>query len=230
MRIKRRGLAGLAAGTVGAALVAGTVMALCYGPHEGAYRLYDPSGSTQGLKGGEDLVSATVASGRAIAHPAQVVSATTTDFLGWGTEKGNGPDDCADYYGSGWQVYVDGVAFGAYFCDAPWATLSATAQNQTFQIEYHTCPFYPYSQRWVFYWAGTIETCRSTNFTASPDVSAGSESVGTTADQNIDVHWETMKYLNSSGTWTNWGDGENCANSPYRVRVIANTAFWTELP
>lgn len=228
MRIRWRFLTGLTAGAAATALVAGTLLALCFGSNEGAYRLYDPSGSTKGLKGQEDLVSATVASGRTIAHPAQVVSATTADFLGWGTEKGNGPDDCADYYGSGWQVYNDGVAFGVYFCYAPVATLPATAQNQTFEIRYGTCPWDQY--QWAFYWGGTFRTCHETDFTASPDVAAGSESVGTTADHNIDVHWETMKYLNSSYTWTNWGAGTNCANAPYRVRVISNTGFWTELP
>ena len=111
---------------------------------------------------------------------------------------------------------------------ARYATLAATAQNQTFEISYY-CPSYPHGQ-WAFYWAGIFRTCRSTNFTASPYVSAGSESVGTTADQNIDVHWETMKYLNSSSTWTNWGAGSNCADAPYRVRLISNTNFWTELP
>jgi hypothetical protein len=195
---------------IAAILVAGTVLALCFGPNEGAYRRYDPSGSTTGLKGQEDLVSATVQTGRTIVHPAQVRSASTSDFLGWGTAKGVGVDECPDYYGSGWQVYLDGVAFGVYFCYQPYATLSATAQNQTFQIQQHTCPFYPYTNKWVLYWAGTVKTCVSTNFTATPDVVAGSESIGTTADQNLDVHWESMKYLNSSYVWTNWGAGSNC--------------------
>jgi hypothetical protein len=186
------------------------------------------SGSTKGLKGQEDLVSATVQSGRAIVHPAQVTSASSADFLGWGTAKGVGVDDCPDYYGSGWQVYNDGVNFGVYFCYQPFATLAATAQNQTFELRYGTCPWDQY--QWAFYWNGTFHTCRSVDFTASPYVSAGSESIGTTADQNLDVHWETMKYLNASYSWVNWGAGTNCANAPYRVRVISNTDFWTELP
>jgi hypothetical protein len=97
-------------------------------------------------------------------------------------------------------------------------------------MQYTGCPFFPYDNRWVFWWNGSIKTCRATDFSASPDVTAGSESIGTTADQNLDVHWEAMKYLNSSIVWTNWGAGANCADAPYRVRVNSNTDFWTELP
>jgi len=229
--IRARSLRGLAAGVVAAAIVAGTVSGTCFDPnHEGALRAYDPSGSTTGVKGREDLVSATVQAGRGIAHPLQVYSPTTYDWFGWGTAKGVGVDDCPDYYGSGWQVYVDGVAFDLYFCDSPYATLAGNAQDQTFQVHYSTCPFFPYTVQWTFRWAGVYKTCRANSFTSAAFYLAGSESIGTLADQNLDVHWETMKYLNSSYAWVNWGAGLNCFDPPYRVRVINNTDFWTELP
>lgn len=73
----------------------------------------------------------------------------------------------------------------------------------------------------MFYWNGTIKTCLQADFTATRYVSVGSESIGTLNDQNLDVHWEAMKYQNSSYDWVNWGAGTNCANAPYPVRVIS---------
>ena len=198
------------------------------GGNEGAWRAYVLSANGKGLQGREDLVSASPASGRAIVHPAQVSSSTTGDFVGWGTAKGEGVANCPDYFGSGWQVYKDGYAFNVYFCNQPFATLAAAAQDQTFKMEWGTCPFSPYTAQWVLYWNGVAKTCQANSFSSTPAVVAGGESIGTTNIQTIDVHWQSMQYKSSSLVWTNWGTGSNCADPGYQVVLTNNTDFWTK--
>lgn len=209
---------------VALALGAQTVAAGCFSGNEGAERVYNYS-QAQGTAAVVDLFAASVGSGRAIVHPNQVVSGTGGDFVGWGTAKGVGVGACPDDY-TGWNVYVDGVSFGSYFCRQTYGQLSDTATNNKFTIRYMNCS--NGTAEWVFLLNNVEKTCAKMNASRGTPLS-GSESVNTTVTQNLKIHYEGLQFHNGT-SWANWGSSySHCADPGYSVRTVSTTEFWVEL-
>jgi hypothetical protein len=201
------------------------VFGICYGPNEGAagseneYRL--------GIKGEVDLYAAQPSTGRAIVHPMQVVY-NADNFVGWGTAIGVGIDNCPDYYGTNWQIYFDGANLGDYFCQQPYGSMSSTAQNQFFRIEWTTCPG-DGQLKFVVYWNSAYKSCKTIGATFGRP-SAGSESVGTTLTQTLDVQYSAIRAKSSAGTWGYFSSLHQCElDPPYEVNNVG-VAQWRIQP
>jgi hypothetical protein len=206
------------------------VRAGCYGSNEGAFRTYTGHLYARGVRSTVDLYAATPLSGQsAIVHPLQLASSSSADFLGWGTAKGvgttGGSTNCPDDF-SGWNVYVDGMAFGVYFCEQTYGALADTAQNQVFTIVHESSA--GCAGAFDMYLNGVSKTCRVIDGT-NGQVSAGAESIGTTETQLIDVHYESKNYNNPSTGWQPWGAQAGCANAGYRNRVLSSTNHYSEV-
>lgn len=118
VRLIARGTLPLGAAALALLLTAQTALA-CYGSNEGASG-YENGALDRGIKGEVDLVSAQpINQSSAIVHPMQIVYSEMS-FVGWGTAKGVGIDQCPDYFGTKWQVYFDGSNLGDYFCKQPY--------------------------------------------------------------------------------------------------------------
>lgn len=196
-------------------VTAAPVAAACYGVNEGAWG--SELALRRGIKGEIDLTAATPLAGAAIAHPIQV-STTGGDFLGWGTAKGKGIDQCPDYFGDRWQVYIDGSISGVYFCIQPFDSTAPSAQDQFFRIEYTACQGYPGHLRWVFFWNAVQRACKTTPFSLGY-TSAGSESVDTSTTQNLRVAYPYVQVRQVLlPTWDTGSQLETCEmDAPYEV-------------
>lgn len=225
-RLKAHRLFGSLAAAVAGLLLATPVLA-CYSPNIGAAGLVAPYPAGKGVSGHTDVESASPPSGVAVVHPVQISSATSNDFIGWGIYKGKGATGCADNYASSWKIYADSIISGVYSCQAAFGTVAANAVNQTFQLDYDYCSLYGV-YRWRLYWNGTLKACISINGTTTDLVSGGAEQVpGSASKQNLLVHYYTMQYRNSSGTWVNWPIVGICKDDPpYWVDVTGANSYW----
>ncbi len=205
----------------------------CYAPNnEGAWIRFNP-GSTRGIKGEADMVVASpLSQSTAIVHPRQAVTVDYSgdpDFVGWGTKKGVGTSvpgaisNCPGNFGSDWWVYIDGLKFDKYFCNAPYYYVPNGAQNQYFRIEYTTCPGDGF-KKWVFYWNSIWKSC----VTVDDDhgtVYAGAESVGTTSAQNLAISYLALRYKDDSGNWLSPSISGTCVSNDYGLTIYSSTAF-----
>lgn len=200
----------------------------CYGTNDGSSARYAVYGI--GTKANVDLEYASVPAGRVVAHPLQVLIFLSSDFVGWGTYKGEGVgQDCADAW-SGWSVYVDGRAFGSYHCSLVGVVLSSSAQDQNFKLSRGDCGPLG-SGYWRAYLNFDRHACRRTDDDITDSVSAGGEAVrisGTSSVLHTDVHYQQLEYLAQSSVWHDWGIGTACEDPGYRLRRISNTNVWAE--
>lgn len=151
----------------------------------------------------------------AIVHLNQMAMASG-DFVGWGTAKGVGVDNCPTYTGTLWYIYVDGYAFGIYFCrQGNYGSLPPTADNQHFEILYTTCSG---STRWAFYWNSTLKTCQAVDGSHGTAY-VGGESIGHDP-QKIDVRDNGLVYHVSN--WADWTASTTCTNTSFYHRVTSS--------
>jgi hypothetical protein len=230
-RRRKNHLLALAIGALFAVLVAGTVQAGCYGGNLGGWRADSHTSTSKGIRAVLDHRSATpLNSNTAIVHPTQIDGyGSATDFLGWGTVKGVGVPgtSCDDNFTSSWDVYVDGVTFGVYFCNQTWGSVSNTAQNVRLTIQH--MPSCNGGPRWGMYWDGQLQLCKTIDATAGQG-SAGAESIGTTATQDLEIEYEGLQYRRASDlAWVNWAPTSSCTNSGYVLTIIGPTEHWIEL-
>lgn len=230
--VNRREIAGI--GTLaGASLIlliaVQPVTAGCYSQNDGAVGINIRW--VQGTRATVDLEGATTPSGKVIAHPLQASSFESgPDFIGWGTYKGEGVGwDCPDDF-LGWNVYVDGRAFGTYHCSLVGVELLPAAQDNVFKVSYGYCP--PLDRNmWRVFLNSTRYACRDMDDDFTDRVSAGGEAVhisGASSILHIDVHYHGLEVLNSSGQWADWNSGTECQDAGYRLRRISDTNLWAE--
>jgi hypothetical protein len=132
------------------------------------------------------------------------LTVNTADFVAIGTAKGVGTGNCPADYDATWQVYVDGFAFGVYFCTAPFGQVSA-GTTRSFEISYGFCPYTPAGNKWLFYWHGSLVACKTINATAAAALSVMAEDGdGSATDRNIDVGYRSLQYK-TTGSWLGWG-------------------------
>ncbi len=217
---------GLVSGTCALALAffAQTALAAyCYGDNKGAVA-GDVTYTRYGWKGQVDLHYATPLQGAAIAHPAQVSSSKQSgDFVGWGTFKGVAPEGCTDDFTTSWRIYIDGFAFGHYFCRSTYGTVPDGAQSQFFRIEYTTCPG-DNQPKWVFYWNSVWKTCKTID-SGHGAVNAGSESTSPNS-QNLRVDYSALRYKDGLGNWVVLPNVLQCETDyPYSVDLHWNAAW-----
>jgi hypothetical protein len=195
----------------------------CYTTSNGATDAEYQQSNSKGLQSTVDLVSGTPfdPNTTAIVHPAQIASSSSTDFVGWGTAKGVGVPgtDCATSTTSRWQVYVDGAAFGTYFCRQTYGSEPDVASNQAVEIIHTTCSG---STRWAFFWNGAQKTCQLFDGVSGLP-SVGGESIAHDP-QHIDVHYKALTYRVLGGTWTPWSAASFCTNAPYYYIVYGGNA------
>lgn len=213
--------------TVAMLLVTATTAlgAPCYGGNNGAARTLSTEPEAKGLQTVADLVpgmpfNPTV---DAIVHPAQI-GFPSGDFLGWGTAIGAGTGDCPTYTGTRWQVYVDGYAFGAYFCRQSYGSEPASAPNQDIEFKHTVCNG---PTRWAFYWNSTQKTCQLVDGVRGM-TSVGGESIGYDP-QHIDIHYKQLKYRVLGGTWTPWHVGQTtCVSAGYKLVLNGFADVWVQ--
>lgn len=206
-------------------ILASPLLAFCYGSNQGGF-VADGFYTRKGVKGEVDFTAATPLAGRAIAHPAQIGTSSFTDFVGWGTYKGLAPagTSCANNNASTWNIYIDGIKFGNYFCQDGYGTVANAAQDQFFRIEYTTCPGDGIA-KWVFHWNSSWKTCVTINDDHGGP-SAGSESAfNHTQTQNLTILYSAIRTKDTAGNWIDFGTQASCANSPYFV-VIYGSRSW----
>lgn len=233
-RFGRHALFALAVSLVSIALIATPVLASCYGSNHGAWRHPGIGGGAHGVETTRSLFDRTPATNTVIAHPMQVQSPISSDFVGWGTYRG-GPvaGSCATHTAGSWRVYIDGVNNGVYYCLSTFGTVGLTATSQVFQLNYQACLSFPYNAQWVAFLNGSFKICRDMDggATSLADVvSAGGESAPSSSTNDIDVHFTAARYRNSAWTWVNWGVGINCQDVGYTLLVVSNTNFWAQRP
>ena len=210
-------------------IVVQATLAACFGPNEGAWAgNFDVPAAfvRQGIKGEMDHFAATPLAGAGIVHPTQI-AASNGDFVGWGTAKGVGVPftECGDNFTASWEIYVDGTVNDVYFCKQDYGSVSNTAQNQFFRIEYTTCPG-DGQPKFVFYWNSAWKTCKTIGADRGR-VGAGSESTGTFSTQNLDVRYQAIRQRNTSGTWAYLTSLYECElDAPYTIAPVG-TSQWT---
>jgi hypothetical protein len=59
-----------------------------YAPNDGGGKVYEGTSVASGTSAHVDLSTAAVVSGQTVAHPLQIASNSSTDFVGWGTYRG----------------------------------------------------------------------------------------------------------------------------------------------
>lgn len=206
----------------------------CYFPNEGAS--YGKSyANVKGLQSLVDHVNpGTQPNGTAIVHPSQIGGPDGVEFVGWGTARGEGTSvpgalsNCPDDY-TNWNIYVDGVSFGKYFCRQQYGSLGYTAQDNYFRIEYGLASACDNANAWRFYMDGVYKTCQRNAASYGVFVAVGSEVIGTTSTLTADVHWGSLGWKSgTTGNWNWWGAGSTCENAGYQVRKITNYDVWTE--
>lgn len=195
----------------------------CYYPHAGAWRDQENSDPYSGVLAKVDLFAASPANNSStIVHPLQVAVASG-DFVGLGTAIGKGVDQCPDYFGSNWQVYVDGQSFGVYFCRQPFGSLASTAKGHIFFMQYITCPFDTTKTLWVAYFDGYAKLCVGTNGSSAIGVGGGGESIYNHS-QKIDVRYYGDEYRKGT-SWYLWGSGASCADSAFSIQTNSDSDF-----
>jgi len=202
--------------------------ASCYYPNNGAAVVLASQAVAKGLQARQELTAATPHSAStAIVHPLQIGMASG-DFVGWGTAMGVGTNDpnalsdCPDNPGPRWAIYVDGIAFGYYFCRQSYGSTDPAATSQDAEIIHGTCNG---ATQWTFKWNGTVKTCETVSG-AGGTPSVGAESIGYDP-QNVDIRDHRLTYRILGGTWTDWYSGgeQTCTGSYYSVTKNSATDF-----
>ncbi|MGZ3588964.1 MAG: hypothetical protein ACXVAE_07850 [Candidatus Limnocylindrales bacterium] len=193
-----------------------------YRSNTGAVAYYTVGGATwDGLAGFQMLTALTPHTGYSIAHPGQLDPSFTDDFLGFGTYKGAGTQggfvNCPAYYGSGWDVYVDGVVYGAYSC-IEIETIAGNAQSQSFIAQRHSgsCTNET-GPGWDLLWQGAIVDCESLSFSYTDFVSAGAENVGNYPSQPLAISYVQMQYRPAGSHYFYWPSYVKATDPPYTI-------------
>jgi len=146
----------------------------------------------------------------------------STDFIGWGTAKGVGVDDCPDDF-TGWNIYIDGIRNNGltYFCRQNFGQLSMGAFGDVFSFAYGNCDG---EVRWRAKVNSEQLTCQAVDG-ISGDHSAGSESIGTTATQDLRMDYQDVEYKTTTTDWASWsGQWFECDDPGYDVTNFYN--YW----
>jgi hypothetical protein len=203
------------------------VLAGVYGLNTGAAAEYAVAGATwDGLAGFQMLTPLTPHTGYSIAHPGQLDPSFTRDFMGFGTYKGaatqGGTINCPDYYGSGWNVYVDGKLYGVYFC-IEIQNIAGNAQSQSFIIRRHSgsCTGET-GPGWDILWQLTNIGCESMSFSFTDAVSAGAENVKAYPSQPLAISYVQAQYRPAGSAFAYWPSYQPFTDAPYTI-----TAFGT---
>jgi hypothetical protein len=204
--------------------IAGTASAQVYYPNTGAVGALYTSYTLDGIAGFQMLSPLTPQAGYFIAHPAQLNPSFSSDFLGFGTAKGIGVDNCPTYTGSGWQVYVDGNVYGTYFCSAL-EYIAGNAQSQSIIMQRHSgsCP-YDTGPGWDVKWQGAILTCITESFSYDDNLSAGAENGGSYPNQPLAITWVQMQYRRAGYSYAYWPGHTNSTDSPYQILTYRGRA------
>lgn len=227
--MRRPVISGAGLAVVWLLLVIQPVAAITYcwgGANVGAWWSQETS-SYSGVRSEQDFESATVPTGTAIVHPMQVAM-DNGDFLGWGTARGVGVDNCADDYTAHWKVYIDGYKFGDYFCIQDFGEIAGTATNQLFTLRYGDCNG---TNKYRAFLNGVRLSCQAINGSVADHLAAGSEVIGTTGQLHADIHYDDLsRYYAVTDNWSAWNSAlaDDCESEGYRVRVIAADDVWTE--
>ena len=228
----------LAAGSSVSAILVTLVFAVqpvladhCWGP---SHAMGNPGASysqyqvfNAGVRSEQDFESASVPIGTAVVHPMQILS-ITGDFIGWGTARGVGVDDCPDDYSLGWQIYIDGYKFGVYFCRQQYGSVAGAAQDELFTLRYGDCNG---TDKWRAFHNGVRKTCQAIDDDSAFYLAVGSEIIGTSSILHADIHFDDLsRYNPTNDFWYSWTSGAaaECESNGYRTRIIAADDVWTE--
>ena len=158
----------------------------------------------------------------AIVHPVQLDGFQGEDFLGVGTAKGVGVDNCPDYYGVNWQAYIDGSFHGDYFCNQPYGSFAGDAKDIRVTIQYMNCNGL---NRWGIYVEGDLKLCKTIDATSGM-ASAGPESIsGTGTLQDLTVGLHNLQYRTTSGTWNDYANVLYCVDPGYEIHIWTPSYF-----
>ncbi len=198
-----------------------------YAPNDGGAKVYNGTSVASGTSATIDLETAAVSAGQIVAHPLQIASNSSDDFVGWGTYRGaatngHGSSDCPANFGAGWHTYVDGSAFGVYFCQGGFGDLSSNASAQVFKFYRGQCSGL---SKWVFFLNGVNEVCKSIDGSSGTNT-AGSETVPHGTVLNATVRYYALKVKFAAG-WADWGSNSSVCitDPPYYINTLSATDF-----
>lgn len=195
--------------------------AYTYRQNRGALGAYQATGQVfNGLAGFQMLTQITAHNGYAVVHPGQFnPSFAGGDFYGFGTANGAGVDNCPDYYGTQWQVYIDGQAFGLYFCSAL-EYIAGNAQSQSFIIELGAACPHETGAGMHFLWQQVDLTCEYNSFTTTDQVSAGAENVLNYPNQALRIEYVQLQYRIPGSAFAYWPTFYATFDTPYTITRV----------
>lgn len=197
----------------------------------GAYREAQ-STAVYGVRSNLDFVSAYVGSGELIIHRFRVET-LDGDSIDWGTYKGAAssvlgcPNDTTN-----WSVYAGLEGPDDCISLTSWPEYSGGDSDIEFKMSFGSCSAFPYDV-WRVFTNGTRRDCYPDNYGyGQPYLDAFV--FGASVQRLVDIHYDDVARMSSSGTWVNWSGGASCADSApspgYRVRLVggSNSDMWLE--
>jgi hypothetical protein len=156
-------------------------------------------------------------------HPTQAdIGVDGGGFVGIGTAKGVGIDQCADNYDALWTVYTDGFIGGNYFCHDENPDAYTIGDNPSFKIVYANCPS-SQTNAWLMYFGGTLWRCLYSDQHVAQSVGVGLETTGgSNVDRNIDVKYSELEHRSQGSGFVGWGTASTFAAPSYTVTQPVN--------
>jgi hypothetical protein len=198
--------------------------ASCFTIGEEGSRRDASAAQVYGVRSDVDFVSASVGAGEYIIHRF-TLELPDGHFVDWGTYKGENLDGCPDN-ASGWKSFA--IVTDPYTCadSSTWPEFSGGDTNIPFKVSWGSCPYFGYDV-WRFYSNGTRRACLPMDF-GQGTASLQAVALDPAATRKVDIHFDVVDRMKSDGSWASWSGGTSCADTGYRVRVIANDNIWLE--
>lgn len=194
------------------------------------------SANLDGLRGNQGIrTNPGTVSGVSFVHPTQMdIGSQGGDFLAIGTYNGQGTTggstNCPSDFDLNWNVYVDGVLGGVYFCDRVQQDSYTKDVSPGFRIEWAPCIGHD-ENRWLLYFGGTLWRCPNTSTSSAIRAIAGIEVVSSNGvDRNVDAKYSSLNVnLTGSTSWQSFSHNASQVDPSYSFGAVSSTAFNTFL-
>jgi len=177
---------------------------------------------SKGVRANVEFFAGTPDAGKTIVHPMQI-SFVLGDFVGWGTYKGVGNSGCSTD-NSGWNTYLDGRAWGTYFCrDSALPEYSDADDGTSFKIVKGVCGQF-LAPGFDFYSGGSYRACENIDVESNPTLTVGGENPWEGPNQHINIRYYSLDRLKvSHSTWVSWNES-NPPCEDWHYLIVENAA------
>lgn len=174
-------------------------------------------------------------SGVSYVHQTQLdIGSSGASFVAVGTYNGQGTSggstNCPNDYDLDWNIYVDGVLDGVYFCDRVKQDAYTKNVSPSFRIVRGACIGHD-GERWLMYFDGTLWRCLESGASGAVLAVAGIETLTDSGnDHNIDVKYTSLDVrFKATSTWESFNKNDKRADPNYSFTAVSSTAFNTYL-